>query len=348
MATIRRTISVSTVSPRSFLFYIAAAVDLGGRHRRWPPPCARAMTLGYTNTKRIVQPSRRSWLSLLAGTQREIGRDLLRVETPDAPQARADYSDLRMEYGVVVLDISALDNVRYSINRLLNRLLELGRFKELSYEASASAVESEDSKTLKCVASASTTSAAHQPTTIYALRHQRFSKGATQGVMTSDLGTRDNRGCTYSPPIDAFPVQQMFVRHQLDISEEPKFWPNYFFLGNVLLDLERFAAGLLAYIPIPRPDTRLFSFPGAPLDISMHMEEEGILTYPKESSPGLPSVRSPPKTSPFPSGAPSPPRPEAPPEPRRSSAGPKARDLGAGSWTVLVSRERCVNAEVLE
>ncbi|RYO95257.1 hypothetical protein DL766_002071 [Monosporascus sp. MC13-8B] len=128
----------------------------------------------------------------------------------------------------------------------------------------------------------------------------------------------------------------------LDISEEPKFWPNYFYLGDTLLDPERFAAGLLAYIWSPRPDTRLFSFPGAPLDISTYTEKEGILrlvekldgilTYTKESSPRV--VVSPISAENFAI-------PEAPPESRRSSASPRRE-------TRRPAVGRCVNAEVLE
>lgn len=72
---------------------------------------------------------------------------------------------------------------------------------------------------------------------------------------------RIDRALKYTPPVHAFPVQHMFVSQQFVETEDPKlFRPCYFFLGDALLDPERFAVGFLEYCCSVLTDNHLFSF----------------------------------------------------------------------------------------
>ncbi|KAJ8130760.1 hypothetical protein O1611_g2869 [Lasiodiplodia mahajangana] len=76
---------------------------------------------------------------------------------------------------------------------------------------------------------------------------------------------RTQSALAYSPPVNAFPVQHMFVRQQFVSSRNPKtFRPCYFFLGDALLDPERFAIGFLEYCRSVITDDDLLSFSCCP------------------------------------------------------------------------------------
>ncbi|RYP42496.1 hypothetical protein DL767_000184 [Monosporascus sp. MG133] len=60
------------------------------------------------------------------------------------------------------------------------------------------------------------------------------------------------------------------------------------FLGDALLDLEPFAAGLLAHFQSPEADTKFLSFAGVPLGISTYTEGQGILRAAQQHQPPPP------------------------------------------------------------
>jgi hypothetical protein len=60
-------------------------------------------------------------------------------------------------------------------------------------------------------------------------------------------------------PLQVYPVQQMFVRHR-DRRGSSKFWPNYFYLGDGLLEPESFAFGFLNYLGSLCSEKRLVGF----------------------------------------------------------------------------------------
>ncbi|WYZ35497.1 hypothetical protein EsH8_X_000144 [Colletotrichum jinshuiense] len=126
----------------------------------------------------------------------------------------------------------------------------------------------------------------------------------------------------YTQPIKAYPIQQMFVRHELQ-KPAKKFWPNYFYLGDGLLGPERFAAGFVAYLRSLCNDENLFSFSCAPCSLQ-DLSEIKI-------SPILAEVFS---------------IPVQPIATRgyaaeiRNECWSMPRDLDQGAWNVLVSHER--------
>ncbi|KAK3317463.1 hypothetical protein B0T19DRAFT_292510 [Cercophora scortea] len=124
----------------------------------------------------------------------------------------------------------------------------------------------------------------------------------------------------YQQPICAFPVQQMFVRHQL-ATPTRKFWPNYFYLGDMPLSPERFAAGFLRFLRTINDDENLFTIASAPPDLeSMSAHRASVSNLPAEVF-------------------------SIPLRPQRGECWSKARDLVPGGWTVLVSQERHHDAE---
>lgn len=135
---------------------------------------------------------------------------------------------------------------------------------------------------------------------------------------------------TYNPNIEVFPTQHMFVRHQIGTS--PQFWPNHFYLGDALLNPERFAAGFLQYLRSlitgdSMVDETLYSFSCAPSTLTETSHTE-VSPIPAESF----SI---------------PVRPLAQDNKLRllAECWPKVRDLAAGSWVVLVSKEKYVSRE---
>ena len=77
-------------------------------------------------------------------------------------------------------------------------------------------------------------------------------------------------------PLGVFPVQQMLVRHQIDLHGNIKFGYNYIHLGDALLKPERFATGFLLYLhsliqsvgAISNKKAYLFSFSSAPASLT--------------------------------------------------------------------------------
>ncbi|KAK0667256.1 hypothetical protein QBC41DRAFT_324299 [Cercophora samala] len=133
---------------------------------------------------------------------------------------------------------------------------------------------------------------------------------------------------SYQMPVDMFPVQHMFVRHQTyEPDQRRRFWPNYLPMGDLMLRPERFAAGFLQYIlKSVRPGSigveaseKLFDFCSAPATLDRMYEDYQISQVPLESS----SVPLRPKTS------------------RREEyvgdCWPLVRGIEPNSWTVLVS-----------
>lgn len=124
----------------------------------------------------------------------------------------------------------------------------------------------------------------------------------------------------YSPPVHAFPVQQMFVRHQLATTDATVFWPNHFYLGDTPLSPQHFAAGFLLFLRSINTDVPLLTLASAPADLA---------------SPRRAAV------SPLPAEVFSIPlRPFVTQQSPQAECWSEARDLVPGAWTVLVSQER--------
>ncbi|KAF6834730.1 hypothetical protein CMUS01_06047 [Colletotrichum musicola] len=128
----------------------------------------------------------------------------------------------------------------------------------------------------------------------------------------------------YSPPVEAFPVQQMFVQHATFNSDTP-FTHECFYLGGGLLGPGRFAMGFLAYLRSFGRDEDLLSFSCAP-DLDQDYSDVKI-------TPALADITASMDTRCYWIG----PR-ENRFKPRDDRSRP--RDVEEGSWTVLVSHER--------
>lgn len=98
-----------------------------------------------------------------------------------------------------------------------------------------------------------------------------YSAPLRRKVWLPDLESRRiHKPLACAPPIHAFPVQHMFVRQQYIASGNPKiFRPCHFFLGDALLNPERFVVGFLEYCRSVLSDSHLFSFACGPPTISI-------------------------------------------------------------------------------
>ncbi|KAI0400577.1 hypothetical protein F4802DRAFT_477583 [Xylaria palmicola] len=149
---------------------------------------------------------------------------------------------------------------------------------------------------------------------------------------------RIDHAWNFTPPVHAFPVQHMFVRQQFVASEDPKvFRPCYFFLGDALLDAERFAIGFLEYCCSVLTDSHLFSFSSCPPTLASRR---------RHNSPGM-------RISPIAAeNLAIPRRINVVPTSGKQVSGtqfefwPLVRDFEPGGWTVLVSHEWYVSPEV--
>lgn len=127
----------------------------------------------------------------------------------------------------------------------------------------------------------------------------------------------------YRPPVETFPVQHMFVRHQIDASSNSKFRSSYFNLADALLKPERFAAGFLSYLCSIQTDQRLFSLSRAPSSLGNPSKNEigpiiaGTFHLPAQT-------------------------------PAMADHFTGIHDLEPGGWTVIVSHNRHLNREVVE
>ncbi|OIW23584.1 hypothetical protein CONLIGDRAFT_649611 [Coniochaeta ligniaria NRRL 30616] len=140
---------------------------------------------------------------------------------------------------------------------------------------------------------------------------------------------------TYTPAVHAFPVQQMFVRHQLpaNTAGTPRFWPNHIYLGESPLSPQDFAAGFLSIlrsittfphrlVPSITPEAYLFALATAPPDLTPPLRAS-ITPIPAEafSIPLRPS-----------------------PTHQQAECWSLPRDLAPGGWTVLISHDHHYNA----
>ncbi|KAI1118226.1 hypothetical protein F5Y14DRAFT_399676 [Nemania sp. NC0429] len=158
-----------------------------------------------------------------------------------------------------------------------------------------------------------------------------YSAPLRRKVWLPDLASRRiPKSLRYAPPIHAFPVQHVFVRQQYIASGDPKlFRPCHFFLGDALLDPERFVVGFLQYCRSVLTDSHLVSFACGPPTISMYgrgdsgrqispMAAENLAVHRRcDEIPGGDGQRSSPQVE----------------------CWPMARDFLPGGWTVLVSHE---------
>lgn len=139
---------------------------------------------------------------------------------------------------------------------------------------------------------------------------------------------------TYKPNIQAFPIQHMFVRHQ--IGSSPQFWPNHFYLGDAMLHPQRFTAGFLQYMQSlitgeSMVAENLYSFACAPSTFAENASSTEISPIPAETNtiPTWALTRD---------------------EKLRMHAEcwPEVRDLISGSWVVVVSKEKYIDRDAVQ
>ena len=150
--------------------------------------------------------------------------------------------------------------------------------------------------------------------------------------------------------IGTFPIQHMFVRRQItgSVKDNPIFSPKHFYLGDALLTSERFAAGFLQFLRSlitgeTMMETQLYSFACAPSTLN-DMSSKEISSIPIENFTipvrptkwdverrlvaGLPALRGYEALLPV--------------------CWPKVRDLVAGDWVVLVSKDQYRDPEAIK
>lgn len=135
-------------------------------------------------------------------------------------------------------------------------------------------------------------------------------------------------------PVSIIPVTHMFVSHQLDVSEDPKFKLDSYFVGDALLDAERFAVGFLSYIRAIDIDEYFVSFAcGSPtLDtFTLRSIRPTLSPIPTQTF-----ITRNDKTAQSDHGG------------VKVKLQPKVRDIELGSWALLVSLERFGNPEAVQ
>ncbi|KAM0254535.1 hypothetical protein ACHAQJ_006695 [Trichoderma viride] len=136
-------------------------------------------------------------------------------------------------------------------------------------------------------------------------------------------------------PAHAFPVTHLFVRRQLDVSDNPKFQSDSHFMGDALLDPERFAIGFLSYIRSIQTDNYLLSFSIGPPTLDAYASKPtrlAVSPIPAESFVMAQKGSDRAATSDG-EGA------------NQANRRPRVRAIEPGSWVVLITVERYLNNE---
>ncbi|KAI0099757.1 hypothetical protein GGR51DRAFT_564800 [Nemania sp. FL0031] len=132
-------------------------------------------------------------------------------------------------------------------------------------------------------------------------------------------------------------AQHMFVRQQFASSRNPKtFRPCYFFLGDALLDPERFAVGFLEYCRSVLTDDDLLSFSCSPPTLSMYKKHHPGMRVSPIAAENFSIPRRCDVTSAHSGNIPD----------TQVECWPMMRDLEPGGWVVLVSHEWYISPEV--
>ncbi|KAH6874032.1 hypothetical protein B0T10DRAFT_499388 [Thelonectria olida] len=138
-----------------------------------------------------------------------------------------------------------------------------------------------------------------------------------------------------SIPAHAFPVTHMFVRRQLDVSDNRKFQPEYHFVGDALLDPERFATGFLSYIRSIQTDNYLLSFALGPPTLEAYASKPTRLSVSPIPAESFIMARKGGDRAALSDGEGA----------GQANRDPHVRDIEPGSWVVLVTAERYLNPE---
>lgn len=151
----------------------------------------------------------------------------------------------------------------------------------------------------------------------------------------------------WEPNIRTFPTKHMFVRRQIAGSDKPVFSPQHFYLGDALLKPERFATGFLQFLQSlitgeTMMPTQLYSLACAPSTLT-NMSSKEISSIPVENFtiPVRP-VKGEIERSLI-AGLP----PAQIHDALLPECWPKVRDLVAGDWVVLVSKDRYYDLEAV-
>lgn len=129
-----------------------------------------------------------------------------------------------------------------------------------------------------------------------------------------------------TPPAHVFPVMHIYVRQQRVVADDLTFQDSYYLMGDALQDAERFAVGFLSYFSSVQSDTSLLRFACGPPSLSTYMSKSpstrfALSPIPAESFVNLTMDGG------------------------HAVNQPRVRDLETGSWVVLLSVERYVNAD---
>jgi hypothetical protein len=151
------------------------------------------------------------------------------------------------------------------------------------------------------------------------------------GAFSAPLRRRFWLPTMFRPSTSMFPVQHMFVQQRVNQS----FWPNYYYLGDTMLQPEQFAAGFLRYLRslVPRSHNKeqlyaLVCGPPSLADIDQTRRVVSPLPAESFSIPVWPLG-----STKYVSG------------PELVEVWPKVRDLEPQTWTVLVRTEKFVDTE---
>ncbi|KAF5008050.1 hypothetical protein FDECE_5632 [Fusarium decemcellulare] len=139
-------------------------------------------------------------------------------------------------------------------------------------------------------------------------------------------------------PSHTFPVTHILVRRQLDVSDNPKFQPNYHFVGDALLGPERFATGFLSYLRSIQTDVYLLSFALGPPTLDTYASKPTRLAVSPIPAVSFIMARKGSERAALNDG-------EGADDIYRR---PQVRDIEPGSWVVLVTAERYLNLEAVQ
>ncbi|KPM45093.1 hypothetical protein AK830_g1453 [Neonectria ditissima] len=129
-----------------------------------------------------------------------------------------------------------------------------------------------------------------------------------------------------TPPVRDVPVMQMFVRQKRDVVDDLASQDSYYFMGDALLDVERFAVGFLSYLTSAQDDKSLLRFACGPSSLNTYMSKSlptrfSVSSIPTELFVNLTA------------------------DDGQAVDQPRVQDLEPGSWVVLINVERHNNVE---
>ncbi|KAF4465577.1 hypothetical protein FALBO_7575 [Fusarium albosuccineum] len=221
-------------------------------------------------------------------------------------------------------------------------------FQNLTYEAIATAIKSDELKSASAL-SLCIDNISGDPNILFATLSRSENLVQANWLQNRKI----TLACTFSAPLrempwlpkyeqsktnlpsHIFPVTHMLIRRQLDVSDNPKFQPDCHFIGDALLDAERFAAGFLSYIHSIQTDKYLLSFALGPPTLDAYASKPTCLAVSPIPAESFIMARKGGHRAALNDGEGT----------GQSNRGSHIRGLEPGSWVVLVTVERYLNPE---